>query len=142
MDTGKLLAKAGLRATGKRRLVAQALAEASEPMDASQIYRALGASGNKAAAAEVSLPTVYRTLGILEEAGIVESLHGRRAGIRYRLVPDHSVGELVCERCGKVEDLTDTPALAAFKEKVARDSSFAKPEGLRVYAGCRRKDCD
>ncbi|MCY4325516.1 MAG: transcriptional repressor, partial [Betaproteobacteria bacterium] len=116
------------------------LAQADRPLDAKHIHRLLdGAASDEP---EVSLPTVYRTLAALEKAQLIEAIPGRAGGLHYRLVPASSAGEVVCQRCGRVEDLNDTPELAAFKENVARDSSFAAADDIRIYTGCRRSDCD
>ena len=140
MEIDERLARVGMRPTGKRRLVAGILAASDRPLEAKHIHRLL--ASDERGSGEVSLPTVYRTLAALEKAGVIEAIPGRSGGMHYRLMPAGSAAEVVCERCGRVEDLADTPALAAFKENVAKDSSFAAADDIRVYTGCRRSDCD
>ena len=139
MEIDERLAKAGLRPTDRRRRVAEILAGSDRPLDAKHIHRLLAAAGDENP--EVSLPTVYRTLAALEKAHLIEAIPGRLGALHYRLAPVGSAGEVVCERCGRVEDLADTPELAAFKENVAKDSSFAAADDIKIYTGCRHSDC-
>src|SRR2546421_7698411 len=52
----------------------------------------------------ISLPTVYATLELFEELGIVRRVHAGGGAVRYdpRAEPHHHT---VCRRCGRVEDL-------------------------------------
>ena len=59
--------------------------------------------------------TVYRTLEVLEEAGIIEHSHMGHGPAVYHLANDADHHHLVCERCGRAEAL---PA-AAYEALVA-----------------------
>jgi Fe2+ or Zn2+ uptake regulation protein len=85
----------------------------------------------------VSLPTVYSTLELLEELGLVQRVGeiGGRVLFDSRLDDHHHV---VCESCGRVEDIDaavdSAPALAA-----ARRAGFADARaGLIVTGRCAR----
>lgn len=52
----------------------------------------------------VNTSTVYRTLEVLEDLGIVDHVHLGHGPAVYHLA-DHEHQHLVCERCNKVEDL-------------------------------------
>ena len=62
-----LLAEKGLRLTRQRESVAEAIVEAKGAFTAQELHDSLRAS-----ASDVGLTTVYRTLEILSEAGVVE----------------------------------------------------------------------
>jgi len=88
----------------------------------------------------VSLPTVYATLELLEQLGLVRRLGptGGRVLFDSRLDPHHHV---VCSQCGRVEDLDaaveTAPALTA-----ARRAGFADARaGLIVTGVCRTCRC-
>lgn len=50
----------------------------------------------------VNLSTVYRTLEVLEEVGLVTHAHIGHGAPTYHAVDDHVHIHLVCDRCGKV----------------------------------------
>lgn len=95
---------------GRRRLVA-ALAEEGGPRSAAELHDAL--------AGEVPLSSLYRSLAVLEDAGIVEPHFSVKGVTRYELaewLQGHH-HHLICLDCGSVEDLALT---APQEEKVER----------------------
>src|SRR3954469_4946340 len=112
------------------------------------LYRVLRELGRHATAEEVlqaatprlpqlSLPTVYATLDLLDELGLVRRLAAHAGAVMYDPRPDEHA-HAVCRRCGSVTDLEGgvdpAPALAA-----ARAAGFA-PDGIdmAVYGLCSR----
>ena len=83
--------------------------------------------------------TVYRALSALCDAGLARKRPGER-GMLYESAAAAAVPQLVCDRCGKVEDVKD-PALLAYNSNVMKSRSLAGKDALRLYAGCRRKEC-
>ena len=63
----QLCIERGLKMTGQRRLIARVLSEAEDHPDVEDVYRRALALDNK-----VSIATVYRTVRLLEEKGILE----------------------------------------------------------------------
>jgi Fur family transcriptional regulator, ferric uptake regulator len=63
----RLCAERGLKMTGQRRLIARVLSEAQDHPDVEEVYRRALALDNK-----VSIATVYRTVRLFEERGILE----------------------------------------------------------------------
>ncbi|HYF09874.1 MAG TPA: Fur family transcriptional regulator, partial [Acetobacteraceae bacterium] len=57
----------GLKMTGQRRLIARVLSEADDHPDVEEVYRRAMALDSR-----VSIATVYRTVRLLEEKGILE----------------------------------------------------------------------
>jgi Fur family ferric uptake transcriptional regulator len=93
------LAGAGVRYTTGRRLVVAALTDAEGPRSAAELH---GEMGGRA-----PLSSVYRSLAVLEEAGVVEPHHGARGLTRYEMaewVAGHH-HHIVCESCGMVADI-------------------------------------
>lgn len=97
------LARLEARFTPGRRSVVSELARADGPLSAAELHESLEG---------VPLSSIYRTLAVLEEAGILAPHHAR--GItRYELA-DWLGGHhhhLVCGRCGLVEDVVLDPSL-------------------------------
>lgn len=117
------LAAARVRFTQARRLVVRALADADGPLSAAELDRVLGGA--------VPLSSLYRSLSVLEEAGVLEPHLGARDVTRHELAEwltghHHHV---VCVTCGDVADVTLPAALEAELEailtKAATDAGFA-----------------
>ena len=122
----------GQRVTPQRLVIHRLLREQNRHMSVDEV---LGAVQDRLP--NVSLPTVYSTLELLEELGLV-----RRVGeIGGRVLFDSRLDEhhhAVCSVCGRVEDLEAAvdaePALAA-----AADAGFAEARaGLIVTGRCAR----
>lgn len=89
----------GQRVTPQRLLIHRALVELDRHATAEEVLqRVSGTLPN------FSLPTVYATLDLLEELGIVRRVSARHGATLYdpRREPHH---HLLCNRCGRVEDL-------------------------------------
>ncbi len=88
-----------VRYTRGRRVVVEVLAGGDGPMSAAEINRELRGS--------IPLSSLYRTLSVLEKAGVLVPHHGHRTVTRYELAEwlrgHHH--HLVCLGCGSVEDI-------------------------------------
>lgn len=93
------LAEHGVRYTAGRETVIHALAGADGPLSASELYDDI--SG------DLPLSSIYRSLSVLEEAGVLSPHHGTKGLTRYELaewLKGHH-HHLVCIDCGAVEDV-------------------------------------
>lgn len=93
------LGSRGIRYTKGRRAVVAALAKADGPKSAEELHRDLDAS--------VPLSSLYRSLTVLERAGVVAPHHGTKRLTRYEIA-EWLAGHhhhLVCTHCGQVEDV-------------------------------------
>jgi len=97
--------KAGLKLTHQRLEIFRELASTGEHPDADAIYRAV-----RPRMPTVSLDTVYRTLWMLHDLGLVTTLGPQRDRVRFdaNLEQHH---HFVCVRCGLVRDF-ESEALA------------------------------
>src|ERR1700734_3751587 len=86
----------GYRATPQRQLVLEALATLrhATPED-------VGARVNQAARG-VNTSTIYRTLELLEQLGMVTHTHLGHGAPRYHLAAEAEHVHLVCSECGRV----------------------------------------
>ena len=77
-------AEKGLRMTEQRRVIARVVAEAYDHPDAEELYR-------RAIAVDphISIATVYRTVKLFEDAGILERHDFRDGRSRYEEISDH-----------------------------------------------------
>lgn len=97
-----LLAEKGLRLTRQRESVAEAIVEAKGAFTAQELHDSLRAS-----ASDVGLTTVYRTLEILSEAGVVERVHGLRGCEAFVVAGRSHSHTIVCSSCGAASELVD-----------------------------------
>ena len=92
----KILRQAGKRITPQRLLILETMREAGGHLDADEIYRLA-----RQKAPRLSLSTVYRTLAMLKEAGLVDELHLGEEHHHYEIKGDGH-HHLICQGCGKV----------------------------------------
>ncbi|MCF6199626.1 MAG: transcriptional repressor [Hyphomicrobiaceae bacterium] len=103
-----LCAQKGLRMTGQRRIIAQVLSKSDDHPDVEEVYKR-----SSAVDPHISLSTVYRTVRLFEEEGILERHEFRDGRARYERVDkqhhDHLIdmksGEVIEFRNEKIEQL-------------------------------------
>ncbi|NBN65742.1 transcriptional repressor [Microvirga tunisiensis] len=93
----ELCAAKGMRMTDQRRIIASVIEEASDHPDVEELYRRASALD-----ARISISTVYRTVKLFEDAGIIERHDFRDGRSRYETVPDEHHDHLIDLRSGKV----------------------------------------
>ena len=87
----------GMKMTGQRRVIARVLSEADDHPDVEEVYRRSATIEPK-----ISIATVYRTVRLFEEAGILERLDFGDGRARYEEVPDEHHDHLIDVKTGKV----------------------------------------
>lgn len=122
----------GYRVTPARRLVLQALAELSHATG-EEILAHVGP-----VAPDLNLSTVYRTLEVLSEVGLVTHAHFQHAVVTYHAVGGQAHIHLVCRGCGEVSSVP-AGAAAEFTAEVARKTGFrADVSHLTLHGKCAR----
>jgi Fur family ferric uptake transcriptional regulator len=87
----------GLRMTEQRRVIARVLSDALDHPDAEELYRRASAIDP-----HISIATVYRTVKLFEDAGILERHDFRDGRSRYEEVPESHHDHLIDVHTGKV----------------------------------------
>ena len=98
----KLCVEKGMRMTDQRRVVARVLSSAKDHPDVEELYRRAHAVDP-----HISIATVYRTVRLFEEAGIIERHDFRDGRSRYEEAPDVHHDHLIDMRSGKVIEFVD-----------------------------------
>ena len=93
----KLCVDKGLRMTGQRRVIARVLSESHDHPDAEELHRRAVAIDQ-----HISIATVYRTVRLLEEAGILERHDFRDGRSRFEEMHDEHHDHLIDVQSGKV----------------------------------------
>ncbi len=92
----------GMRMTDQRRVIARVLSEAKDHPDAEELHRRAVTIDPR-----ISIATVYRTVRLFEEAGILERHDFRDGRARYEEVPDSHHDHLIDLSTGKVIEFSD-----------------------------------
>lgn len=113
VDIEALCIERGMRMTDQRRVIARVLGEASDHPDVEEVYRRATAIDKR-----ISIATVYRTVRLFEEAGILERHDFRDGRSRYEPVPDAHHDHLIDLESGKVVEFHD-PEIEELQKRIA-----------------------
>lgn len=104
----------GMRMTEQRRVIARVLSQAQDHPDVEELYRrAHGVDPH------ISIATVYRTVRLFEESGIIARHDFRDGRSRYEEASDHHHDHLIDMKTGQVIEFVD-PEIEALQEAIAR----------------------
>ncbi|WP_299758408.1 Fur family transcriptional regulator [uncultured Boseongicola sp.] len=119
----------GLRLTEQRRTIAAVLEEADDHPDVEELYARASAVDPR-----ISLATVYRTVKLFEEAGILERLDFRDGRARYEDADRDHHDHLIDLHSGEVIEFVDVE-IEALQEKIAEKLGYdLKGHRLELYA--------
>jgi Fur family ferric uptake transcriptional regulator len=112
----------GMKMTGQRRIIARVLSDSADHPDVEEVHRRASAEDSR-----ISIATVYRTMRLFEEAGIVQrhEFGDRRA--RYEEAPDTHHDHLINVRSGKVIEFRS-------EEIESLQQEIAKRYGLKLVS--------
>jgi Fur family ferric uptake transcriptional regulator len=99
-DLAGLLARKGVRATRARLEVLAELARERDDVTAQGLWRRLRERDS-----HTGLATVYRTLSLLQEKGVIDSLSHHGTELCYRLCTDSHHHHLLCTTCHRVVEI-------------------------------------
>lgn len=113
----KRLRTAGFRITPQRQLVLEAVTNLRHATPEEILAEV------QSTASGVNLSTVYRTLEVLEQVGLVTHAHIGHGAPTYHVVDDTPHIHLVCSRCRNVESI-DGNTFAKFANSLENDNGF------------------
>jgi len=129
------LARQGLRLTDQRSLIAHTFFKTTGHVSAEELYRQV-----QKLTPGVGFATVYRTLKLLNEAGLAAGRNFRNGYVRFESAArtahhDH----LICTACGKIVEFKND-RIEQLQEEVAGAHNFAVADHtLEIYGTCA--DC-
>ncbi len=109
-----LCVERGMRMTEQRRIIARILEESADHPDVEELYRR-----SVKIDAKISISTVYRTVKLFEDAGIIERHDFRDGRSRYETVPEEHHDHLIDLKTGVVIEF-HSPEIEALQERSAR----------------------
>lgn len=125
----------GLRMTGQRRVIARVLQESDDHPDVEELYTRASVLDSA-----ISIATVYRTVKLFEEAGILERLEFGDGRARYEDAERDHHDHLIDMNSGEVIEFCD-PEIEALQEKIAAKLGYElRGHKLELYGVPRNKD--
>ncbi|SMF66337.1 Fur family transcriptional regulator [Allosphingosinicella indica] len=118
IDIEALCAEKGLRITEQRKVIARVLSESEDHPDVETLHQ-------RAAAVDpgISIATVYRTLRLFEDAGILERHDFGDGRARYEAMSESHHDHLIDVESGKVIEFVDDE-IEALQRKIAEKLGF------------------
>lgn len=114
----KRCAEKGLKMTEQRRVIARVLANSHDHPDVEMLYERASKVD-----AKISIATVYRTVKLFEESGIIERHDFGDGRSRYEEAPETHHDHLIDLRSGKVIEFTNHE-IEQLQERIARELGY------------------
>ena len=132
MSWEETLSGAGCRITAPRRAVMEVLRGAEAPLSPQEIY-ARGESLHPA----LGLTTVYRTVALLEELGVIRRVHRSNGCHGYVATSPGHRHHIVCQECGRTAEFLGSDDLTSLISQVEQSTRF-RVEGhlLQLFGLC------
>jgi Fur family ferric uptake transcriptional regulator len=119
----------GMRMTDQRRTIARVIQDSVDHPDVEELYRRASSVD-----ARISLSTVYRTVNLFEEAGLVTKHDFKDGRARFEPIPDEHHDHLIDVRSGKVIEFRNEE-IEAIQELIAKRLGYRLVDHrLELYA--------
>jgi Fur family ferric uptake transcriptional regulator len=129
MSLEEQCAARGMRMTDQRRVIAQVVEAAVDHPDVEELHRRAVAIDSG-----ISLSTVYRTVNLFEEAGLVTKHDFKDGRARFEPLPDEHHDHLIDIRSGKVVEFRNEE-IEAIQELIAKRLGYRLVDHrLELYA--------
>ncbi|MDX1293039.1 MAG: Fur family transcriptional regulator [Hyphomonas sp.] len=132
----QLCADKGLRMTEPRRIIARVLSSSEDHPDAEELHRRANSMD-----ASISLATVYRTVKLFEDAGIIQAHDFRDGRARYEEVPDEHHDHLINVKTGEVVEF-HSEEIERLQVEIAKKLGFKLVDHRLELYGVPLKDDD
>ncbi len=118
IDIEALCQQRGLRITDQRRVIARVLSEADDHPDVDELHKRAVLIDKG-----ISIATVYRTVRLFEEAGILDRHDFGDGRARYEAAPEAHHDHMIDVESGKVIEFVD-PELEALQRQIAEKLGY------------------
>lgn len=119
----------GMRMTEQRRIIARVIEEAQDHPDTEELYNRASKLDSR-----ISISTVYRTVALFEDAGIIERHDFRDGRARYEPAPESHHDHLIDMKTGRVIEF-QSEEIEKLQEAVARRLGYRLVDHrLELYA--------
>jgi len=137
-DLEAYMTRRGLRSTEQRRVIIDTFFETTEHITIDNLLREV-----RAVDARVGYATVYRTMKLLTDSGVVQEHKFGDGFTRYELADEDAHHDhLICSECGKITEFEE-PAIEELQHRIAKRYGFLvrdhKHELYGVCSECQAK---
>ena len=126
----KCLSK-GVKLTDQRKIIAKVMSEASDHPDVDELYNRVSQIDSK-----ISIATVYRTVKLFEEAGILTKHDFKSGKARYELNDDHN--HLIDIKTGEIIEFVDEE-IEELQKKIADKYGYQLVDHKLELYGIKKK---
>ena len=126
----KCLSK-GVKLTDQRKIIAQVMSESSDHPDVDELYNRVSKIDSK-----ISIATVYRTVKLFEEAGILTKHDFKSGKARYELNDDHN--HLIDIKTGEIIEFVDEE-IEELQKKIADKYGYKLVDHKLELYGIKKK---
>ncbi|MGD8325809.1 MAG: Fur family transcriptional regulator [Sphingomonadales bacterium] len=134
VDIEEMCIKKGMRMTDQRRVIARVLSQAEDHPDVEEVYRR-----SVDVDPHISIATVYRTVRLFEEAGILERHDFRDGRSRYEPATDDHHDHLIDVETGEVLEFHNE-RIEALQREIAAELGFDLVDHRMELYGRRKRD--
>ena len=128
----KCLSK-GVKLTDQRKIIAKIMTEANDHPDVDELYNRVSKIDPK-----ISIATVYRTVKLFEESGIVTKHDFKGGKARYEQSPDEHHDHLIDIKSGKIIEFVDDE-IEALQKRVAEKHGYDLVDHKLELYGVKKK---
>ena len=128
----KCLAK-GVKLTDQRRIIAKVMSESNDHPNVDELYRRVSVLDSK-----ISIATVYRTVKLFEEAGILTKHEFKGDKARYEELNEGHHDHLIDVQTGKIIEFVDDE-IEALQKKVAKKLGYDLVDHKLELYGIKKK---
>ncbi|MGI6449287.1 MAG: Fur family transcriptional regulator [Desulfitobacteriia bacterium] len=136
-DLNKILKEKGYKLTNQRQRVYEVVSEnEGNHLNSQEIYEHV-----RQKYPEIGVATVYRTLALLEEMGLIYGVDFEDGFRRYELANDHEEHRhhhLICLECGSIREVQED-LLGAIEEAITQNNNFRViNHRVKFYGYCEK----
>ena len=125
--------KRGLRLTDQRKLIAQVMSESEDHPDVDELYKRVSKIDSR-----ISIATVYRTVKLFEEAGILTKHDFKGGKARYEAIVESHHDHLIDIKTGEIIEFVDEE-IEKLQKKVADKYGYNLVDHKLELYGTKKK---
>ena len=129
----ELCKKKGVRLTEQRKVMAQVMASSSDHPDVDELHKRINKLDSK-----ISIATVYRTVKLFEEAGVVSKHDFKGGKARYEKAPEEHHDHLIDVNSGEIIEFVDEE-IEKLQKKVADKYGYNLVDHKLELYGTKKK---
>ena len=124
----------GVKLTGQRKIIARVMSEAEDHPDVDELYKRVTKIDSK-----ISIATVYRTVKLFQEAGILAKHDFKGGKARYEEISESHHDHLIDVKTGEIIEVVDDE-IEKLQKKVAEKYGYELVDHKLELYGIKKKN--